>query len=142
VRTLRRIPRAGRVCFLIALVNAAVWGVVVPPFQVPDEISHFGYAQYLAETGKPPPQGPGAQYSPQEQATLNDLYFVPVVGHAGQRGILTRTEEEGLRAMLATNPSPLGEGGVSSITNQPPLYYALEAIPYWLGCSSCGCCRR
>ena len=65
------IPRAGRVCFLIAFVNAAIWGVVVPPFQVPDEISHFGYAQYLAETGKPPPQGPGAQYSPQEQAALD-----------------------------------------------------------------------
>ena len=49
----RRIPRAGRICFAIAFVNAAVWGVVVPPFQVPDEISHFGYAQYFAETGKP-----------------------------------------------------------------------------------------
>ena len=48
----RRIPRAGRACFLIALVNAVIWGVVVPPFQVPDEISHFGYAQYLAGTGR------------------------------------------------------------------------------------------
>jgi len=131
-RTLQRIPRAGRVCFLIALVNTAVWGVVVPPFQVPDEISHFGYAQYLAETGKPPPQGPGAQYSPQEQDTLDSLTFFEVVGRAGQRGIFTASEEAGLQATLKSDTSPLGEGGVSSITNQPPLYYALEAIPYWL----------
>ena len=54
----RRVPRAGRVCFALALVNAAIWGIVVPPFQVPDEIAHFGYAQYLAETGEPPPQDP------------------------------------------------------------------------------------
>jgi 4-amino-4-deoxy-L-arabinose transferase-like glycosyltransferase len=135
-RLLGRIPRAGRVCFLLALVNAAIWGVVVPPFQVPDEISHFGYAQYLAETGKPPPQGPVGQYSPQEQSTLNNLDFFAVVGHEKQRGILTPEENEALEAGIATHPSPVGEGGTSSATNQPPLYYALEAIPYWLSPSS------
>jgi Predicted membrane protein (DUF2142) len=130
-RALRRIPRAGRVCFLIALVNAVVWGVVVPPFQVPDEISHFAYAQYFAETGKAPPQGPRLQYSPQEQTALNGLFFFSVIGHPEQRGILTAGEDRTLRAALA-GTSPLGEGGASSVTNQPPLYYALAAIPYWL----------
>ena len=65
-RAWRRIPRAGRACFVIAFVNVAIWSVIVPPFMVPDETSHFGYAQYLAETGQPPPQTPNAsQYSPQ-----------------------------------------------------------------------------
>jgi hypothetical protein len=132
LRLWRRIPRAGRACFLIALVNAVIWGVVVPPFQVPDEISHFGYAQYLAETGNAPPQGPRAQYSPQEQGTLDALTFFEVVGRAGQRGILSSSENEGLQSTLKSTASPLGEGGASSVTNQPPLYYALEAIPYWL----------
>ncbi len=127
----RRIPRAGRVCFLIALINAAIWGVVVPPFQVPDEISHFGYAQYFAQTGKAPPQGPVAQYSPQEQTALENLFFFEVVGHAGERGIFTSSEDHSLRSALA-GKSPVGEGGGSAVTNQPPLYYALEAIPYWL----------
>jgi hypothetical protein len=131
-RTVARIPRAGRICFLIALVNAAIWGVVVPPFQVPDEISHFAYAQYLAETGKPPPQGPGAQYSPEEQGTLERLDFFSTIGRAGQRGIFTPAEDDAVRVFLATHPSPVGQGGASSATNQPPLYYALEAIPYWL----------
>ena len=30
------------------------------------------------------------------------------------------------------NLNPSGEGGASAVTNQPPLYYALEAIPYKL----------
>jgi 4-amino-4-deoxy-L-arabinose transferase-like glycosyltransferase len=128
----RRIPRAGRICFLIAFVNAAIWGVVVPPFQVPDEVIHFAYAQYLAETGKPPPQGPLPQYSPEEQETLSALSFFSVIGHPQMHGILTASEEAPLRAVRAAHPSPVGPGGSSSVTNQPPLYYALEAVPYWL----------
>ncbi|HEV2923494.1 MAG TPA: DUF2142 domain-containing protein [Solirubrobacteraceae bacterium] len=129
---LRRVPRAGRICFAIAFINAAIWGWVVPPFQVPDEIAHFGYAQYLAESGKPPPGGPHAQYSPQEQLALERLFFFQVIGRPQQRGILTTNEDRALRSALAAHPSPLGQGGDTSITNQPPLYYAIEAIPYWL----------
>lgn len=129
----RRIPRAGRVCALIALVNAIVWSVVIPPFQVPDEISHFGYAQYVAEHGKPPPQTPGAtQYSDEEQAALLHLQFFTVVGRRDQPTIRTDSEESTLRAALDAGLSRKGQGGPSSATTQPPLYYALEAIPYWL----------
>lgn len=128
----RRVPRAGRVCFALALVNGAIWGIVVPPFQVPDEIAHFGYAQYLAETGEPPPQGPGAQYSPEEQTALDGLLFTSVIGRPQMRGILTDAEDRALRESLAASPSRVGQGGASSVTNQPPLYYALEAVPYWL----------
>ncbi len=127
-----RIPAAGRWCFLIALVNAAVWGVVVPPFQVPDEITHFAYAQYLAESGKPPSLGHGEIYSPQEQVALNELWLTSVIGYPQIRGVLTKSEDKSLRRALATNPSPLSDGGGNPQVNQPPLYYALAAIPYWL----------
>jgi 4-amino-4-deoxy-L-arabinose transferase-like glycosyltransferase len=129
---LGRIPRAGRACFLVALVNAFVWGLIVPPFHVPDENSHFAYAQYLAETGKPPPQGSGSSYSPQEVVALTYLHFYETVGDPRGRGILTPAENRALRSALATHPSPRSGGGPSSATNQPPLYYALAAIPYWL----------
>lgn len=129
---LKRVPKAGRVCFAIAFVNAAIWTVVVPPFQVPDEITHFAYAQYLAETGKPPPQGSGAQFSDQEQAALSNLLFFSVIGQPQFRGILTQAEDHALRIALRQHLSPVGPGGVSGATNQPPLYYALEAIPYWV----------
>lgn len=131
-RSVRRIPTAGRICFLIAFVNAAIWGFVVPPFQVPDEVVHFAYAQYLAETGRPPPQEPLAQYSPEEEVVLSQLDVIPVIGHTEQRGVLTSVENQAVQRTLAATSSPLGPGGASSATNQPPLYYALEAIPYWL----------
>jgi hypothetical protein len=117
---------------LIAFVNAAIWGVVVPPFQVPDEIAHFAYAQYFAETGRPPPQGARGQYSAQEQTALEDLDLFSVIGRPRTRGIFSSAEDRSLRAALARNPSPVGEGGYTVASNQPPLYYALEAIPYWL----------
>ncbi len=132
VASVRRVPRAGRICFLVALVNSAVWGVVIPPFQVPDEISHFGYAQYLAETGKAPSQKPLAPYSPEEQTALNYSFFYSVIGHPEMRGILDKADNQNLRAALAKHPSPIGLGGGTSATNEPPLYFALEAVPYWI----------
>jgi hypothetical protein len=137
MRQLRRVPRAGWMCFSIALVNCAIWTVVVPPFQVPDEISHFAYAQYVAETGKLPPQQLDTlQYSPQEYTALDGLYFFDTIGRVQLRGIFTNAEEAALRSALAQHPSPVGPGGATSITNQPPLYYALEAIPYLLSPSA------
>jgi len=136
LRQIRRLPPAARACFLIAFVNAAVWGVVVPPFQVPDEVTHFAYAQYLAETGKPPPQGPQPQYSPEEEETLAQLHAVKVIGHSDQRGLMTASENEVAQSALANNQDPLGYGGASGATSQPPLYYALEAVPYWLSPSN------
>lgn len=133
VATIRRIPAAGRTCAAIAFVNAVIWAIVIPPFQVPDEISHFGYAQYVAEHGRPPPQAAGApQYSPEQLATMDALRFGVVVGRSDQRGVWTRADDRALRDTLAAGHSPKGEGGASSATNQPPLYYALQAVPYWL----------
>jgi 4-amino-4-deoxy-L-arabinose transferase-like glycosyltransferase len=136
LRAWRRIPRAGRACFVIAFVNVAIWSVIIPPFQVPDEISHFGYAQYLAETGSPPPQGPGAPYSEQESAALLGLDWGTVIGNPSAHGVITVPQDQELRALLRAEPNPLGAGGVTAATNQPPLYYALEVIPYWLSPSN------
>ena len=139
LRAWRRIPRAGRACALIAFVNVAIWSVIVPPFMVPDEITNFGYSQYLAETGKAPPQKPGAvQFSPQEYQALAGTGFYTVIGTRFNRGVFTTADEQELRNGLASASarSPLGPGGASTATNQPPLYYALETIPYWLSPSN------
>ena len=133
---IRRIPSAGRACLVIAFVNAAIWGFVVPPFQVPDEVAHFAYVQYLAETGKPPPQTAAAPYSLEEQTTLETLSFFTTIGHPSLHGVLTNQEDRFLRQVMAANRNPVGPGGITSVTNQPPLYYALEAVPYWLSPSS------
>lgn len=127
-----RIPRAARACFLIAFVNAAIWGVVVPPFQVPDEVSHFAYVQYLAQTGKPPQQGPATPWSPEEEIALERLSVPQVVGFDTQRGVLTAPENSELHRILKGKLDPVGGGGSNAASNQPPLYYTLETIPYLL----------
>jgi 4-amino-4-deoxy-L-arabinose transferase-like glycosyltransferase len=131
-RVAGRVPRAARVCFLIALVNSAVWGFVVPPFQVPDEIAHFGYSQYLAEHGSVPPKAGVPEYSREEQIVLQELHFVLTIGKPSLRGVLTPAENRAMHEAIAANREPSDGGGTDSITDQPPLYYALTAVPYWL----------
>jgi 4-amino-4-deoxy-L-arabinose transferase-like glycosyltransferase len=139
---IRRIPRAGRICFLLAFVNVAIWGVIVPPFMVPDETTHFAYAQYFAETGHPPRQVscpatmPECWESNQEEVAIQATWFGSVYGSRLNRGIFTNIEQQALRKDLAAYDEPLGLGGASVASNQPPLYYALEAIPYWLSPSN------
>jgi 4-amino-4-deoxy-L-arabinose transferase-like glycosyltransferase len=130
--TFARVPVAARWCFGIALLNAVIWGLIVPPFQVPDETGHFAYTQYLAETGKPPPQRGGSSFSPQENVALRDLNFYATIGDPSARSIVTRAQNRRLQADLAQPLSPLSDGATTSTTNQPPLYYALGAVPYWL----------
>src|SRR5436190_2250186 len=71
--------RAALVCALVAVLNALTWSLLVPPFQVPDEESHTGYVQYLAETGKVPKPG-FIGYSDEENALLRALDFGGVIG--------------------------------------------------------------
>ncbi len=48
---LRRVPRTAWGCALVACLSAASWSIVMPPFQVPDEPSHFAYVQQWPRPG-------------------------------------------------------------------------------------------
>lgn len=142
-RTLRRVPRAGWLCCLLAFISAGIWSVALPPFQVPDEPMHFSYAQYLAETGKPPPGTPATsaadfngQFSPQENAAVNDTFTWALNTNENARGVFTPSQEKLFKQQMAARANPVGVGGQTDQTNQPPLYYALEAVAYWLSPSS------
>ncbi len=50
---LRRIPVTAWVCALIACLNAVCWSVISPPFQVPDEPSHYAYVAAPGRNGSP-----------------------------------------------------------------------------------------
>jgi len=70
------LPRAALVCAAIAIVNGVCWAAVTPTSWVPDEVSHVGYAQHIAETGRlPSDPGDGAVDSPgpsDEQVFLSE----------------------------------------------------------------------
>jgi hypothetical protein len=131
---LARIPVAARVCAVLAVVNAACWSVITPPFQVPDEPDHFAYVQLLAEAGRLPSSSSN-EYSSEETLALVDLRHADVRLRPEGRPISSRSQQEKLQRDLALPLSRRGNGGARLAASEPPLYYALETIPYGLGSS-------
>jgi 4-amino-4-deoxy-L-arabinose transferase-like glycosyltransferase len=127
----RRIPRGALICGVIAFLNAACWSLITPPFQVPDEPSHFAYVQSLAETGHKPTVT-AANFSAEERTAMEALnqeavQYTPLahtISTSGQQRVL----EQDL-ALPLSRSSP--DAGLA--TSEPPLYYALETLPYFAG---------
>jgi 4-amino-4-deoxy-L-arabinose transferase-like glycosyltransferase len=121
-------------CALIAFLNAICWSIITPPFQVPDEPSHFAYVQELAEAHRLPTPGE-SNYSQEESAVLSDLHHLAVVWHPERHAISSVAEQQHLQRDLARPLSRRGEGKVGVAASQPPLYYVLEVAPYELSSS-------
>jgi len=131
-----RVPAAAWLCALVACVNAVCWSLITPPFEVPDEPSHVAYVKQLAETGSLPTTSKGS-FSPEESIALRDLRVQTVAERPENQPISTRAQENDLqRDLLRAKRSPVrGSSYADVATAQPPLYYALEVIPYRLGAS-------
>jgi 4-amino-4-deoxy-L-arabinose transferase-like glycosyltransferase len=127
-------PTAAWICALVAFLNAASWSVISPPFQVPDEPDHFQYAQTLAEVGRLPSSS-SEKFPPQEYTVLTDLRYPKVRFQSLQKTISSLTEQRALEGDLAAPLARAGGGNAGVAAAQPPLYYALETIPYELGSS-------
>ena len=126
----RRVPAAAWVCAAVAFVNVSIWSAITPPFQVPDETSHVAYVQYLAEHGKPPNEPGGPAFSSQQSALLDALLFPSTVGRPENGTVWQELQEDAVTAADARGLPKGDGGGVQSNSNQPPLYFALEAISY------------
>jgi 4-amino-4-deoxy-L-arabinose transferase-like glycosyltransferase len=136
VSRLRRIPTPAWIA-LVACVNAVCWSVISPPFEVADETAHFGYVKQLAETGRLPHTGVGS--IPREVAiALTDLRVFKLSEDAAGGTVASVAEQQRLERAVARAAQLPREGsetaGVAS--SEPPLYYALEAIPYRLAFNS------
>jgi hypothetical protein len=132
--TLRRLPLAAWICMLVAVVNAVSWSVISPPFQLPDEPSHFAYVEHLAETGHLPSSA-SEKYSPAEREALSYLLYGQVRFSEENHTIASRAEQLRLEEALALPLSRSEPGTAGVAASEPPLYYALETVPYLLGSS-------
>jgi hypothetical protein len=122
---------------LATLLNGLTWSVIVPLFQVPDEPAHIAYAQYLAESHKPPSGRNGLDaFSGEERLLVDVLGWKRVSRRPDNRMAGSAASHQLLERTLAIETNQLGEGGYTSITNNPPLYYGLGAIAYRLSPSS------
>jgi len=128
---LRAVPRAAWLCAAIAVLNAACWSLLMPPFQVTDETTHFAYVQQLAENDALPSSS-DQTFSQEQEAVLRDLRQYEVRQSPETHTIATAAEQQQLQEDLDRKLSRHGEGGVGGSYNDPPLYYALQTIPYAL----------
>jgi 4-amino-4-deoxy-L-arabinose transferase-like glycosyltransferase len=134
VGALRGVPLAAWVCALIALLNAVSWSLIVPPFQGKDEADHFAYVEDLVENHVLPENGQqNGVYSAEEQIVLNAVRY-PQVTHSPQNlAITSLAQQHTLTEALHANNSLTGSGEAGIATSEPPLYYALQIIPYEIG---------
>jgi hypothetical protein len=135
-RMLRRVPRAAWVCAAVAILNAVCWSILIPPLQGPDEQAHFAYVQQLAENGSLPSGSSEENFSPEELTAMRDLEFGETILNPSTPSVPSSAQREKLIHDLAQPLSRKGDGSVGVAANEPPLYYALETIPYELGSGS------
>jgi 4-amino-4-deoxy-L-arabinose transferase-like glycosyltransferase len=130
------VPRAAWICAAIAFLNAFTWSIIIPPFQGRDEVDHFAYVEQLAETGTLPhggdASGPGA-YSPEEALVMHGLHYWQVRFTPYMPSLSSVAEQQTLMRDVHAGASLVGPGGAGGASSEPPLYYALEAVPYILG---------
>jgi hypothetical protein len=127
------VPVAAWTCALIAFLNAAAWSLITPPFQGKDEVDHFAYVERLAQTGKLPSEPVSDSYSPQESLLLSGLHYYEVRFTPSIPAISSVAEQRTLERDADAGASLAGRGGAGVATPEPPLYYALQVIPYTLG---------
>jgi 4-amino-4-deoxy-L-arabinose transferase-like glycosyltransferase len=130
---LRRVPTAAWVCALIALLNAATWSLIVPPFEGKDESDHFAYVEQIVENGSLPENGQqNGNYSTQENLVLRGLHSGEVLHSPQNTSITTQAEQRALIEANGAGASLRGSGEAGIATSEPPLYYMVQAIPYLL----------
>jgi 4-amino-4-deoxy-L-arabinose transferase-like glycosyltransferase len=132
---LARVPTVAWMCAAIAILNATVWSIITPPFQGRDEPDHFTYVQQLAETGTLPQSASSisSRYSPEEELVFGALDQVRVRLKPQIPAISSVDEQHALTRAVEANASRRGSGSAGVATSEPPLYYALETIPYAIG---------
>lgn len=137
LRALRvNVPRTAWVCALVAVLNAAAWGVIVPAFQVSDEQSHYAYVEYLVQAGRPPVAQEQDTYSSSEQAALSALRFREMRFQPEEGAVWSAGDQSRMEALLAQEADRGdGNGSATEVGSEPPLYYALQAVPYALASS-------
>ena len=134
---IRGIPTTAWVCALVAVLNCVCWSILIPPLQGPDEQAHFAYVQQLAENGKMPSGSSEENFSPEELAAMRDLEFGETILNPGTPSVPSRARQAQLAHDLSQpGLSRKGDGSVGVAASEPPLYYALQTIPYELGSGS------
>jgi len=134
-----RLPAGLAGLLLTVVVVGAVWALLVPPWQTPDEIAHYAYAQDLAENFRLPPRQPIGAASAHQEST--DQGVADNAAGASRGAFFPQTAPPEwdpavwatYRAEERANPAPSRSdgGGPNPAASNPPLYYLYADIAYF-----------
>jgi 4-amino-4-deoxy-L-arabinose transferase-like glycosyltransferase len=134
-RAIGRIPLALALLLVVGVFQSLAWDIALPAFQGPDEPAHFAYVQYLAETGQAPSATTGsASYSTEIEDFQTTFNLSSLRGDLTGRPAWSSADLALWHAVEKTMPKGAranGDGPNPQARN-PPLYYAIMAIPYRL----------
>jgi 4-amino-4-deoxy-L-arabinose transferase-like glycosyltransferase len=129
------LPRPLALILVLAALESVAWDLATPAFQGPDEDAQFAYLQYFAETGNIPSSTTGAApNSTEEQTALIWLNLFPLRGDLNAKPAWSSADLAAwhrIERAMPTGSRANGAGPNPQAVN-PPLYYALMAIPYRL----------
>jgi Predicted membrane protein (DUF2142) len=129
------LPRARWLVATVAVANAGAWALLTPVFLVPDEISHVAYVQQIAETGRPPVPRAHPVASPELQTAMEAVRSGTTRLTVWRAKPWTAAEQERIDRLLDAPLQRVGNGSAGDVDPEPPLYYALQALPYHAGSS-------
>jgi hypothetical protein len=131
----RRVRPAAAIA-LITFLNAGSWALITPPFQTPDEPDHFGYVQYLAETGHAASPMPSSRppYSTDQALALEGAHSYGVLSTLSGRPPWLPLYQGIWEHARARTPHPRDNGGGFTLgaAGHAPPYYLLAAGGYQL----------
>lgn len=129
-----RPPAALAALLLVTAIVGVAWALVTPAFQAPDENSHFGYVQTLAERFALPGRADRPPLSPEQVLAGSLSNSDQTAQQLHVRMEWSRAVYDRWRARAAALPhsARTAGGGANPASSNPPLYYLYEAIPYRL----------
>jgi 4-amino-4-deoxy-L-arabinose transferase-like glycosyltransferase len=130
---LRAIPAPLAAMVAAVALIGLVWALLVPPWQSPDEDSHFAYAQSLAERFALPgdPHRP-AGWSTDQALAENAARAYPEAHYSSMmRFDWNRRDSASYSAAAARNQARSNGGGPNAAAANPPLYYLYADVAYW-----------
>lgn len=132
---LRRVPTPLAALLGVVLVLGVVWTLAVPPFQAPDEQSHFGYVQSLASGPGLPGQPEGLPFSTEQLSAHDYSNSDQTAGIIYAKPSWSPLEWERWQRLDEELPASArsdGGGLGNPADSNPPLYYLYEVVPYAL----------
>jgi 4-amino-4-deoxy-L-arabinose transferase-like glycosyltransferase len=112
----------------VGTLSALAWSLLTPTFQVPDEPVHVGYAQYIAETGKPPRSITARIFPSRDETLVYEQVPFSLLG----KPTWSPSADRALDRAIQGDFDRAAEGGAGYAANNPPLYYYAAAVPYKL----------